>query len=74
MTLPDRFASRLDRLEILITPIGCSVCRHWTPHVLVYEDVLGNQTRDRPVSCPQCGRSLPYEHIVVLQDLEPGDL
>jgi hypothetical protein len=53
---------RLERLELVIRPLGCPTCRHWDSTVIGDDD--GNFTR--PEACPTCGRFVPYGDVVMI--------
>ena len=71
--LSDIFGARLDRVQAVIDPPGCAVCRTWHGHVLSYDDpVTGAMVPDRPERCPLCGRHVPIIHWIHLEGVEPG--
>ena len=68
------FGNRLDRIEILISPVGCPTCRSWNDYALVYVTECGETIPDRPEHCGRCGRQVPITCPVFLEGVEPNDL
>jgi hypothetical protein len=75
MTMPQPdFNQRLDRVQVIVMPVGCGHCRDWTRHRLVtdVDPITGVEIADRPPDehCPQCGRPTPILRTILLVDDE----
>jgi hypothetical protein len=55
-------AKRLARLDHVLIPRGCAMCRDWSPIVLC--DDQG--ACERPENCPTCGRQVPIVKAICI--------
>jgi hypothetical protein len=61
---------RLEKLEVILRPIGCDFCRGFIGVNVV--DTFGNSLQ--PEDCPRCGRHIPVLQTVELTGIRLEDI